>query len=59
MIKDPPTEGVRGFEMYETLGVTTPNPRSVCRMPIPPGLSREELERIEKEIDRINAEDPR
>lgn len=47
---------VVGFEMWEDIGIGIPNPRSVVRMPIPPGLTPEQLVRIEAEIDRINAE---
>ena len=46
----------RGWAMYEKIALSIPNPRSVVRMPIPPGLSPEQLARIEAEIDRINAE---
>jgi hypothetical protein len=46
----------KGFAAYETIGIGIPNPRAVVRMPIPPGLSPEQLARIEAEIDRINAE---
>ena len=50
------TPKVQGFEVWETIGVSIPNPRSVVRMPIPPGLTPEQLARIEAEINRINAE---
>lgn len=46
----------RGWAMYEEIAISIPNPRSMVRMPIPPGLSPEQLARIEAEIDRINAE---
>jgi hypothetical protein len=42
--------------MIETVAIGIPNPRSVVSMPIPPGLSSEQIARIEAEIDRINAE---
>lgn len=45
-----------GWEMVEEIGISIPNPRSVGRMPIPPGLSPQQLANIEAEIDRINAE---
>lgn len=48
--------GLKAWAAYETIGVGIPNPRGVVRMPIPPGLSPEQLARIEAEIDRINAE---
>lgn len=48
---------VKGFEAYEDIGVGIPNPRSVVRVPIPEGLSSEQLAAIEAEIDRINAEE--
>lgn len=47
---------VVGFECYEVIGVGIPNPRAVVRWPIPPGLTPEQLDAIEREIDRINAE---
>lgn len=48
---------VKGFEAYEDIGVGIPNPRSVVRVPIPEGLSSEQLAAIEAEIDRINTEE--
>ncbi len=47
---------VVGWNAYEVIGIGIPNPRAVVRMPIPPGLSDEQLAHIEAEIDRINAE---
>jgi hypothetical protein len=46
----------RGWAAYEEIGMSIPNPRSVIRIPIPPGLTDEQLAAIEAEIDRINAE---
>jgi hypothetical protein len=48
---------VKGFEAYEDIGIVIPNPRSVVRIPIPEGLSPEQLAAIEAEIDRLNAEE--
>ena len=45
-----------GWSAYEVVGISIPNPGSIVRVPVPPGLSREALDRLEREIDRINAE---
>jgi hypothetical protein len=47
---------VRSFACYETIGIGIPNPRAVSRWVLPPGLTEEQLKRINAEIDRINAE---
>jgi len=47
---------ILSFAAYETIGIGIPNPRAVTRWLIPAGLSPEQLEAIEREIDRINAE---
>ena len=48
---------VRGFEAYEDIAISIINPRLMVRMPIPPGLTSQQLANIEAEIDRINAEE--
>lgn len=48
---------VRGFEAYEDIAISIINPRPVARMPIPPGLTSQQLANIEAEIDHINAEE--
>jgi hypothetical protein len=47
----------KGFEAYEIIGIGIPNPRSVVRMPIPEGLSPEQLAGIEAAIDLINTQE--
>lgn len=46
---------VVGWEAYEEIGVSIPNPRAVTRIPIPPGLTKQQLDALEAEIDRLNA----
>jgi hypothetical protein len=47
---------VVGWEAYEKIGIGIPNPRAVTRIPIPPGLTKEQLDAIERAIDILNAE---
>lgn len=46
---------VKGFEVYEIIGVGIPNPRSVTRIPVPPDLTPDELAELECTIDQINS----
>ena len=61
---------VIGFTAVETIGIGIPNPRAVVRVPVPEGLTPEQLQRfeaiiaqweeeakIEAEIDRILCEE--
>jgi hypothetical protein len=48
------TMNPRAWSMVEMLGISIPNPRAVPRWTLPPGLSKEALDRIERMIDQFN-----
>jgi len=47
---------VKGFEVWETIGIGIPNPRAVVRVPVPKDLTPEQLAELEAWIDKTNAE---
>jgi len=47
---------LKAWGMFEDVGFGIINPRKVFRLPIPEGLSPEQLDRIDKEIDKLNEE---
>lgn len=47
---------VRGFAVWETLGISIPNPRAIVRMVIPEGLTDAQLAGIEAAVDKANEE---
>jgi hypothetical protein len=46
----------RGWDFFEEIGISIPNPRSVVRMPIPKDLSPEQLVRLDAAFAELEAE---
>lgn len=53
------SEKPQGWYLEEVVGMSILNPRSSFRIPVPPGLSPEELRKIDELVDEFNSkEDP-